>query len=514
MVMSLAKKKKLLLIIATSLLFAITRPYAWGQSRQKTNAQAPVTKTDNGYIKGIRAQNSFVFKGIPYEAPRTGQFRFMAPARHKDWPDTLNCQQFGSVSAQPGSKEHPLHGSEDGLFLNVYTPSLSHKAKMPVLVWVHGGSMVGGSGNGENGHAFADRDSIVTVTINYRLGVFGFMYLGDLGPAYKTSGNNGLLDLIQALKWVKANIKRFGGDPGRVTVMGESAGAKLSSALIAAPKAKGLFSGMILESGGFQCIRDTMTAKLIRKRVMDRLGIEDPRDLLDLPTQKLIAAEAAVLGGAKGTNYFGPVMDGIILNNSPYAYVSKEGRNMVRYMVGSNENESKIFMDMDRRLYHPDSTVISDWFGINYPYCLSDYKTALQQYKDKDTLAAASVLSQYMYQMHTGRLADTLAAASRSTWVYRYQYPPANHGSELRYVWYAPEKVKYTAEETPFAQALHRYWVQFIRDGRPGIVNNINWGPYTLQSQSVMMLKANFCLQKIKKFFNNPHQPSACFLLR
>lgn len=507
-------KKLACLFFPTCCLLIGTAANSQAQTQKATQKSTAVTRIQNGFIRGAQEQNCFVFRGIPYQAPRTGSARFMPPAFHKDWRDTLDCQSFGSSSAQPGSKEHPVHGSEDGLFLNVYTPSLSSKAKMPVLVWVHGGSMIAGSGNGENGHAFADRDSIVTITINYRLGVFGFMYLGDLGPQYKTSGNNGLLDLIQALKWIKANIHRFGGDPSRVTVMGESAGAKLSSALIVAPAAKGLYSGLILESGGFQCIRDSVTAKAIRRKVMDQLGIDNPRDLLDQSTEKLISAEAAVLGGPKGTNYFGPVMDGIILQDHPYTYVDKEGFSLVHYLIGANQEESKIFMDGDKRLYHPDSTVISDWFGINYRYCLSDYKKALKRYgKTNDTLAATSVLSQYMYQMHTGRLATSLAAAGRSTWVYRYQYPPAHHGSELRYVWYSPERIKYTEEEQAFGKALHQYWVQFIRTGRPGIVNNINWGPYRSNSKNVMLLKKEFSLQKFKQFFNNPRQPSACFLL-
>ena len=225
------------------LLTGLTNKAAAQSSRYR---HAPVVHTQNGNIKGLKEQNCYVFKGIPYEAPRTGDARFMAPAPHSDWEGTLNCQQFGAVSAQPGNKQEPLRGSEDGLYLNVYTPSLSHTAKLPVLVWVHGGSMVSGSGNGQNGHAFADRDSIVTITLNYRLGIFGFMYVGDLGPRYRASGNNGLLDLIQALKWVQANIRQFGGDPRRVTVMGESAGAKLSSSLIVASRAKGLYSGLIL----------------------------------------------------------------------------------------------------------------------------------------------------------------------------------------------------------------------------------------------------------------------------
>lgn len=477
-------------------------------------SQTTITQIDNGYIKGAVEGNSSVFKGIPYAAPAIGSARFMPPAVHANWPDTLDCLKFGSSSAQYGGEDHPVNGSENGLFLNVYTPTLSKKAKLPVLVWVHGGSMVAGSGNGENGHAFSDHDSIVTVTINYRLGVFGFLYLGDLGPAYKTSGNNGLLDLIQALKWVKNNIEALGGDPGRVTVMGESAGAKLSSALIASPKAKGLFSGIILESGGFQCIRDTVTAKGIRQRLMNKLGIQSPKELLDLPTEALMKAQGKVLVGAQGTNYFGPVMDGVILKDHPYEYIDQEGANPVHYMVGANQHESKIFMDMDKRLYHPDSTVLSDWFGINYKYSLADYQKRLKKLgNDKDTLAAAQILSQYMYQMHTNRLAKRLAGAGRATWVYRYAFPPATHGNELQFVWYMPAMRKDDAATRRFAKQLHQYWVNFIRNGDPGTVNNKHWPSYLNDNHSIIVLDKKIHTKQLKHIFNNPGNPSACFLL-
>lgn len=494
-------------LLASIWMFAFGLPFI-------TQGQSTVTKIENGYIKGISEDKSIVFRGIPYAAPAIGKARFMPPTAHANWPDTLDCLKFGSSSAQYGGDQHPVNGSENGLFLNVYTPTLSQKAKLPVLVWVHGGSMVAGSGNGENGHAFSDNDSIVTVTINYRLGVFGFLYLGDLGPAYKTSGNNGLLDLMQALKWVKNNIQTLGGDPSRVTVMGESAGAKLSSALIASPKAKGLFSGVILESGGFQCIRDTATAKGIRQRLMNHLGVHSPRELLQLPTDVLIKAQAKVLVGAQGTNYFGPVMDGIILNDHPYAYIDQEGENPVHYLLGANQKESKIFMDMDKRLYHPDSTVLSDWFGINYKYSLEDYHKRLAELgSDKDTLAATQILSQYMYQMHTSRLANRLAAADRSTWVYRYSFPPATHGNELQYVWYLPEKRQDDPATQRFGKQLHQYWVNFIKKGDPGTVNNTHWPSYLDDNHSVIVLDKKIHSKELKHIFNNPGNPSACFLL-
>ncbi|HTN36452.1 MAG TPA: carboxylesterase family protein [Arachidicoccus sp.] len=480
------------------------------------SANKPIVKTAAGYIRGVQENNCFVFKGIPYAAPPTGARRFLPPVPHTHWKDTLECVTFGSPSAQYGNNEKPVNGSEDGLFLNVYTPSISPKAKMPILIWVHGGSMVAGSGMGENGHAFADRDSIVTVTINYRLGVFGFLYLGDLGVPYRTSGNNGLLDLIQSLKWVKENIKALGGDPDRVTVMGESAGAKLSSALIATPLAEGLFSGVILESGGFQCIRDTTTAIGIRTRLMDKLKVKEPKDLLKLPTAQLIKAQAAVLVGAQGTNYFGPVMDGIVLQDSPYSYIDQQGKDKVHYLLGANQAESRGFMDIDTRLYHPDTTVIRDWFGINYPHVLQSYQQRLKKTQN-DTTAAMDILSEYMYKMHTYRLADRLAKNNRSTFVYRFAFTeerePATHGGELKFVWYLPEQENYTTLEKKFGPELHKYWVNFIRNGDPGTVNNVNWPMYKSDNHSIIVLDKVTRPEQLKQIFNNPEAPSACFLL-
>ena len=488
--------------------------YLGALSQDGLPTQTVITQIENGYIKGYKERGSFVFRGTPYSAPRTGANRFKAPEKHRDWQDTLSCLKNGSSAAQIGTQEKPVRGSEDGLFLNVFTPTLLKNTKLPVLVWVHGGSMVSGTGSAENGHAFSDKDSIVTVSINYRLGALGFLYLSDLGPSYASSANNGLLDLIQALKWVKENIHAFGGDASRVSVMGESAGAKLTSALIAAPQAAGLYSGMILESGGLQCIRDIVTAKQIRKRLMDTLAIQDPRQLLDMPLSQLMAAQGAVLGGAKGTNYFGPVIDGEVIKMDGYKVLAAEGKSKVHYLLGANQNESEIFINMDKRLYQPDSTVMADWFGNNYRYFLSDYHKALKRLgKAVDTPMLTRLLSQYMYQLHTHRLARQLAAAGRDIWLYDYGFPPAHHGSELRYVWMDPAPGNYLKIESDFGRTLHQYWVQFIQNGQPGSVGNINWPSYGPKSECVMQLEAPFRIKKIKRFFNNKKLPSACFLL-
>jgi para-nitrobenzyl esterase len=421
-----------------------------------------VVKTTRGYIRGNVEKDILVFKGIPYAAPPVGGLRFKAPLPMPAWKDTLSCTAFGTIASQYNGETNAMKGDENCLTLNLYTPAVKPVKKMPIVVWVHGGGMTGGSGIGMNGHVFADRDSIICITINYRLGVFGFLYMDDV-PGYRATGNNGLLDCMMALQWIKKNIKAFGGDPARVTVMGESAGAKLISALLAAPAAKGKFQQLILESGAVNCIRDVPTAKAIRQRLMDTLGIANPAGLLELPASQLIIAQGKVLGGVKGTNYFGPVTDGVVIKEDALTYVSTHPNKKVRVLLGTNKAEATLFMNIDRRLYTPDSTVLSDWFGDNYHYAYS----AWQRMQDRSPDTAAIVtLSRYMYQLHTFRLAKALAAGSKKVWLYSFEQPKngawATHADELAYIWHIPGQGNPPANPA-LAVLMHQRWVDFIK---------------------------------------------------
>jgi para-nitrobenzyl esterase len=443
----------------TWLLLSILPSYAMAQ-------QAPVVKTSRGYVRGLQEKNIFVFKGIPYAAPPIGALRFQAPVPMPAWKDTISCTTFGAIAPQFASNTRTVSGDEDCLTLNLYTPTLKPAQKLPVLVWVHGGGMTGGSGIGQNGHAFSDNDSIITITINYRLGVFGFLYLGDV-PGYATAGNNALLDCIMALKWIKQNIAAFGGDAARVTVMGESAGAKLISTLLVTPAAKGYFRQLILESGAVQCIRDTATAKAIRQRLMDTLGISTPAELLAMPASRLISAQAKVLGGAKGTNYFGPLEDGSLIKGDALETIRKHGDKKVRILLGTNKAEALLFMDIDRRLYNPDSIVLRDWFGDNHRYAYDAWQR--MQDMDRDT-AAIITLSRYMYQLHTYRLAKALFARNAKVWMYSFEQPrnggPATHADELSYLWYIPGEGN-PPTHPQLAPLMHKRWVDFIKGRSP-----------------------------------------------
>lgn len=480
-----------------------------------SSAQTVVTKLSGGWIKGIKEGPTLVFKGIPYAKPPVGPLRFMPPQPAGSWKDTLSCMKFGSQASQGGGAGG-LKGSEDCLSLNVYTPTTARRAKLPVLVWVHGGSLTGGSGMGMNGHAFADDDSVVTVTINYRLGVLGFMYLGDVGKAYQSSGNNGLLDLIMALKWIKQNIAAFGGDNSKVTVTGESAGAKLTSALLSTPQSKGYFNQQILESGAVQCIRDSVTAKGIRQRLMTELGISKPVDLLNITAEKLIAAQAKISNGAQGTNYFGPVIDGSVILQDAYQYILKNKNNKLRFLIGTNKFESKLFMGFDKRLNHPDSTVLYGWFGDNYRYVLSKYDAEAKN-GNADS-AALKVLTQYMYQMHSYRLANTLAQAGNHVWMYRFDYKRdgsgATHADELAYIWYLPRQNNFNTTELTLAQQMHKNWVNFIKGRAPGLVNDKQWPHFISGENNIMVFDNTSGPVRLGSVYNDKASPSSCFILK
>ncbi|WP_461453042.1 carboxylesterase/lipase family protein [Mucilaginibacter sp.] len=477
------------------------------------NAQNTVVKTSDGYIKGVAENQSIVFKGVPYAQPPVGNLRFKAPQNHAPWTDTLLCDKFGSISAQYVGAQKKVIGSEDCLSLNIYQPANHPAGKMPVLVWIHGGGMTNGAGKGNNGHAFSDNDGIITITINYRLGAFGFTYLGDVNKAYATSGNNGLLDCIMALKWIKQNIIAFDGDPSKVTVMGQSAGAKLVSAIYVSPAAKGYYSQLIIESGGVQCIRDSSTAKSIRKRMLDSLSVNNASNLFGLSTEKIIEAEGKVIS-RQGTNYFGPVNDGLIITGDPYQYINEHGSPKVRVLIGTTKYESLLFMWGDKRLYRPDSIVLKGWFGDNFKQILAAYQMALTH--NTPDSAAIKVLTQYMYQMHSYRFAAELAQDGNPVWKYRFDYNKnggsATHGGELSYVWYMPEHAKQV--DSLLALQVHSAWVSFIKGEDNIKIGDQLWPNYNTETRPVFVLDKSPYINNLKHVYNDPSFPSGCFLLK
>jgi para-nitrobenzyl esterase len=262
----------------------------------------PIVQTSAGGLRGTRAGGLFIFRGVPFARPPTGARRFRPPERPVAWAGVRDATRFGPAAPQSLGLLGPVFSlgitrtDEDCLFLNVWTPGLdSHRR--PVLVWIHGGAFVLGAGSQSlyDGAVLARRGDVVVVTINYRLGSLGFLRLREeSGGRIPASGNEGLLDQIAALEWVRDEIAGFGGDPGNVTLFGESAGAMSCAALLGAPRARGLFHRAILQSGAANYVSKAETASAVAEELLAALRIRPRRieRLLSLPPERLVEAQA------------------------------------------------------------------------------------------------------------------------------------------------------------------------------------------------------------------------------
>lgn len=331
-------KKNILLASLTFIL--VSQAYA------QTANHHPMTKikTANGMVEGIYDSGINTFKGIPFAAPPVGEFRWREPQPVKNWDGILKTTAFG-----PRAMQLPIFGdmnfrsngvSEDCLYLNVWSPAQSPDEKLPVLVYFYGGGLVAGDGSEPryDGESMA-RNGIVAVTINYRLGIFGFYTHPELTKESpnRASGNYGLLDQQAALLWVQKNIAAFGGDPKRVTIAGESAGSFSVSAQMASPDSKNLFAGAIGESGSLLGAfepKPLHEAEQQGVQFTKELGFNSLKDMRAMPADKLLQATAnqKILS-------FSPVIDGYFLPKSPSEIFSKGEQAIVPLLAGWNSAE-------------------------------------------------------------------------------------------------------------------------------------------------------------------------------
>lgn len=465
-------------------------------TRAQTQPAEPVIRTKQGPVQGRREGNLHVFRGIPYSRPPVGELRFRPPQPVTPWSATKSTQDFGPKACQGAEVQQ---GQEDCLYLNVWAPAAARHR--PVVVWVHGGAFTGGSGQDNDTWTFAAQDTVVAVSFNYRLGSLGFLELGgQLGKKYTQSGNCGLLDAVAALRWVQQNITAFGGDPSRVTVMGESAGAKLVGALLVTPAAQGLFQQAILESGAVQAIRDTATAATVTRQLLRHLHLADAQDLLTLPADSLIRAQSRFASGAGGLQVFGPVLDGRTIPQPPLSYL-KTSR-PVRVLMGTNRHEAELFTGPGSAIAQPNEAALQQLFGArNSPYVWRAYQQSRRA--QPDLPAWNTVLTDYLYRLASYRLAAALATKGTPVWLYRFDYTDAvtrpTHAQELAFVWNAPlgASAANTAAATVPARSkasnelvaayMHRHWAAFIKTGQPGP----DWPAYTPARREVMLFDTN-----------------------
>ncbi len=322
-----------------------------------------VVEVAGGRISGVERSGVWAFSGIPYAGPPVGPGRWRPPGPVVPWAGTRACDRFGPAAPQtPGAMEQALGGAaeatdEDCLTLNVWTPGLDG-ARRPVMVWIHGGSFQSGSGSGAltRGGVLAREGDVVVVTVNYRLGLLGFLAHPALadhdaawldGQAWEGWGNWGLADQVAALDWVRRHIADFGGDPGNVTLFGESAGAMGVATLLAAPAAAGLFHRAVVQSGpAYTCSAEAAADRA--ERLAAHLGVACTRQALEqVPVAALVAAAQEYVpeehGGTSAGLLLTPVVDGGLLDAVPLAAVAAGSAAGVDLLVGTTRDEAAFF---------------------------------------------------------------------------------------------------------------------------------------------------------------------------
>lgn len=451
-------------------------------------------RLDSGLISGVAGtdQGVRVFRGIPYAAPPVGNLRWRAPEPVKHWDGIRQADQFGAICMQPAFRgapggaaaTNPPKMSEDCLFLNVWTAVTSASDRRPVMVWIHPGGYQTGSGStpGYDGEALAKK-GVVLVTINYRLGVFGFFSHPDLTKEseHHASGNYAFMDQVAALQWVRNNIAAFGGDPQRVTVFGDSAGSASIANLMGSPRAKGLFQRAVGESGAWMGLsltpmRSLAEAEQAGVKIAEALNARTLEELRAKPAEELLKA------GRAG----GPVIDGWFLPEDVATIFAQGKQNDVPLIVGSNQDEGTFFLQpttaakfIERaRMRYGDQ---ADAFLKLYPAATDEEATASQLAAFRDELA---------FVMRVWARAQTKTGHSKAFLFYFTHQPPppvgatsrggfgsgATHGSEAQYIFgnLLPPRA-WTGLDHQVSDMLSSYWVNFATHGDPNGKGLTNW---------------------------------------
>ncbi len=467
--------------------------------------QDPITLT-SGPITGTIISGVHVYKGIPYARPPLGPLRWHEPLPPEPWTEPRAMTASGPSCPQADSPldrdKQTLNQSEDCLYLNVWTPARSTEERLAVMFWIHGGGLVQGSGSKPfyEGTNLARRGTVV-VTINYRLGAFGFLTHPDLQHESPSgaAGNWGLLDQIAALKWVQGNIARFGGDPERVTIFGESAGALSVHILMASPLARGLFHGAIAESGAAPHRTLTLArSQALWQQKTATLGVADWAGGLAALRGKAateivkLSGSTGSLPGKSGTEML--CLDGQVLTENPAAVFAAGKQAPVPFMVGSNADEGTLFTRQGApKTVRGYEFVARQMFGENAGEVLRLYPARTDS-EAKDSYAAA--LGDVAFTANARRSARWHATAGHPTWRYFFNYLPraakarglgVTHGSEIPFVFGSLPPHLATAEAQQLSEKLMAYWTAFARTGKPAPEGLPEWAAYDVSRDNVLV---------------------------
>ena len=467
-------------------------------------------KTRLGAIVGTSDGDVQTFLGIPYGKAPVGARRFRAPEPHGPWQAVLDGTTFGSRAMQPEVPVGPGWAearSEDCLFLNIYTPAADGGAR-PVLFWIHGGAYYIGCGSDHDGSTLAAQGDVVVVTVNYRLGVFGFLDLSRYGDDLAGSAANGFRDQILALRWVRENIADFGGDPDNVTIFGVSGGGGAVNALLAAPSADGLYHRAIAHSG----TAITNPPAPMAGELATYLKVDDGEllgRLMRLSAEELLAAQVdSGLDMSAGAS-----VDGVVVTRDTYQAIAAHGSRGVPYVAGSNRDEGTFFTS-----FAPEGTPFEPMTAVlgAMPFDLlgpgvepGAYLAALQDaHPDETGRSLYQRVYTEMFRRAAIRTAEAVTTAGGRAWLYRFDLPSsvmdgalgATHGCEVAFTFndYARPEASRAAffhdPEDPLVRQLARHWsdtiVAFAQTGDPNGAGLPHWPPYSTGHREVMIVDA------------------------
>jgi para-nitrobenzyl esterase len=480
----------------------------------------PIVRISNGALRGVRLSASLsqvAFLGVPYAAPPVGELRWKPPQSAKNWDGTRDATVFGPVCPQFPQPWLPyVEGQEDCLYLNLWTAQLSPHANLPVIVFFHGGSNTAGYSQSTPLGLSLSRLGVIVVTANYRLGPFGFLAHPALSAEseHQSSGNYGLLDQIQALRWVRENVSRFGGDPGRVTVMGQSSGAVDICLLMASPLARDLFRAAILQSGECQStlnedIRKPVhynfvedTGEAVGQRLAKDLGIADGtgalQKLRNIPANVILKTWKQDAGV-----HFDAIVDGWVVPAQPAVIFADGKQLLIPTLIGSDADEASVFGDG----------------GI---HTVDQYKRYLQQYTGKfpdqefaayransDTDVAARYLQlqddSFAYGAYSMALAMT--RAGQHAYLYEFTFAEAgkrarlgaHHGLELNFLSDSyPQDWQHDPEDKVLGETIRNCWAQFAKTGDPSYPGGPTWPAFDPHLDQLLELGRDVRLRPIE----------------
>jgi para-nitrobenzyl esterase len=483
-----------------------------------------VVETAYGPVRGVDDGAVTSWLGVRYAAPPTGDLRWRAPQPPAPWSEVADGSELGPVCPQPVDPRIPIDlgapQGDDCLTLNIWASSdISGGDRKPVMVWIHGGAYVLGSANQPlyNGRVLAAGGDVVVVTVNYRLGAFGFLDLSSFStPRRRFDSNIGLRDVLHALHWVRDNIAAFGGDPDRVTVFGESAGAGIITTLLSSPAAEGLFAGAIAQSSPATSVYDPIRARQLAGQYLAALGLRDNEidRLTDAPAEALVAASRALFNDvpvqSPGTLAFAPIVDGDLVPDHPVKLARQGRSHPVPLIIGTNKHEAALFRWMKSPLMPITPEAINAMFSqiaAEQPNLVlpTDEQIASAYPGLKGKARGMGVARDVGFRMPTVWLAEGHSTVA-PVYLYRFDWATpmlrllrlsGAHATELPFVWgnlvAGPKDPTFRLGGMKTGRVvssrIQARWRNFASQGKPlGLEGEPEWLPYQEADRASLLI--------------------------